>query len=63
VSIFARGTLSFSGVRSAWCAIRPTAVRGSCMTVTGMSEEVTALIASSPAVHMAPLPFGLSAST
>jgi hypothetical protein len=41
----------------------PTAVRGSCMTVTGMSIGVRLLIASSLARHIAPLPFALSAST
>jgi hypothetical protein len=63
VSIFERGTLSTSGVRSERSAIAPTAVRGSCMTVTGISIGVNDLIASSFDVHIAPLPLGWSAST
>jgi hypothetical protein len=47
---------------AAW-AIRPTAVRGSCMTVTGIRFGVSEAMARSSESHIAPLRFGRSAST
>ena len=62
VSIRARGT--FSPASSSFVsAISPTAVLGSCMTVTGIRFGVSDAISRSPTVHIWPFRFGLSAST